>query len=50
MRDKQPITAFRLKEQIGHTSHEVKYKQRQVLGFTQHDLDLIRGPLLTHIN
>jgi len=44
------VHQFGLKERDGHMSHEVKYKERQVLGFTEHDLDLIRDQLLTHIN
>ena len=43
------VHQYGLKDRAEANAPEVKYKQRQVLGLTEFDLDLIRDGLLAHL-
>ncbi len=43
------VHQYGLKDQAERDAPEVKYEQREVLGFTDVDLDLIRDGLLAHL-
>ena len=43
------VQQYGLKDRAEANAPEVKYKQRQVLGLTEFDLDLIRDGLLAHL-
>lgn len=43
------VHQYGLKDRAEAKAPEVKYKQRQVLGLTEFDLDLIRDGLLAHL-
>ncbi len=43
------VHQFGLKDRAERGAPEVRYEQREVLGFTEQDIDLIRDGLLAHI-
>lgn len=43
------VHQFGLKEHAGGRRPEIVYSRRQVLGFNDHDIDLIKDQLLTHL-
>nr|WP_314529227.1 phage virion morphogenesis protein [uncultured Pseudomonas sp.] len=42
------VHQFGLKDRAERSAPDVRYEQREVLGFTDADLELIRDTLLTH--
>lgn len=43
------VHQYGLKDRAERGAPDVRYEQREVLGFTEADLDLIRGELLNHL-
>ena len=43
------VHQFGLKDRAERSAPDVRYEQREVLGFTDADLELIRDTLLTHL-
>lgn len=43
------VHQYGLKDRAERRAPEVKYEQREVLGFTSEDLDIIRDSLLHHL-
>jgi len=43
------VHQYGLKDRAERGAPEVRYEQREVLGFTEQDLDLIRDALITHL-
>lgn len=44
------VHQYGLKDRAERGASEVQYDQREILGFTDNDLDLIRDALLTHLS
>ncbi|MBH3400772.1 phage virion morphogenesis protein [Pseudomonas fluorescens] len=43
------VHQYGLKDRAEHDAPDVRYEQREILGFTNNDLDLIRDSLLSHL-